>query len=462
MIEENVTIIRNVRKRNIKYMIMWVFYFSWYIIFTSWWTASPITSTIFDIKSRVLLHSITLLSSVLIIFVMKREKFKKYATIGGVSALVLTCLFVFNKLNILYFPLIIFLGISIGIIYTSMLIPLIYILNNTEKFYSILLSNLLISVLLILNELKIFNITSNLIILLLFLFISLIPILFFKQTDYEDEKNNFKADMSKSSSVVYITILINILYAVFCKGVGRAFLNIENEIFNLYNLNITFYIGCFLGCLTYLVVYHFIKKCNRTIWSITLLSFSFSVILYLVGGSGIYRQLFSIFAGVGVMMGTINVYYILGVIGKKYWNYLYVKRIILFITIFGELLGLFVGRFVTVKSDEELTIVILVISMLVMFILIHFNGKFETTYYNAAWNEDSTKAEIDNFNLRKFKKYNLSKREMEVCNKIIEGLSTRQIAAELHLSEHTVKDYRKSIFKKVNINTKEELAKRIK
>src|SRR5439155_24242919 len=50
----------------------------------------------------------------------------------------------------------------------------------------------------------------------------------------------------------------------------------------------------------------------------------------------------------------------------------------------------------------------------------------------------------------------LSKREQDVIRSLSEGLTNREIAAELKLSEHTVKNYLLRIFDKLGISSRAE------
>lgn len=57
--------------------------------------------------------------------------------------------------------------------------------------------------------------------------------------------------------------------------------------------------------------------------------------------------------------------------------------------------------------------------------------------------------------------YNLTPREQEVTELISSGLSTGGIAAQLHLSAHTVRDHVKSVFEKVRVSSRGELVSKI-
>ncbi len=52
---------------------------------------------------------------------------------------------------------------------------------------------------------------------------------------------------------------------------------------------------------------------------------------------------------------------------------------------------------------------------------------------------------------------NLSSREFEVLELITKGMTTAQIADELHLSVHTINSHRKNILKKLNLSSPAEL-----
>jgi DNA-binding CsgD family transcriptional regulator len=53
--------------------------------------------------------------------------------------------------------------------------------------------------------------------------------------------------------------------------------------------------------------------------------------------------------------------------------------------------------------------------------------------------------------------WGLSGRESDVASLVLRGASTREIAAELHLSTYTVKDHIKSIFDKTGVRSRRDL-----
>jgi DNA-binding CsgD family transcriptional regulator len=57
--------------------------------------------------------------------------------------------------------------------------------------------------------------------------------------------------------------------------------------------------------------------------------------------------------------------------------------------------------------------------------------------------------------------YGLSSRELDVARAVARGLRTAEVATELHLSPHTIRDHLKSLYEKVSVSSRGELVHKL-
>ena len=55
----------------------------------------------------------------------------------------------------------------------------------------------------------------------------------------------------------------------------------------------------------------------------------------------------------------------------------------------------------------------------------------------------------------------LTEKEKEVAECLLGGLSLKEIAAKLYVSENTVKTHRSNVYRKMEVSSREELAKKL-
>jgi len=454
----SVTNLKNVRKQNWPYITTWILYYAWVIVFTTWWVASPITDSLLGTGSRVLLHSLNLIASAIVVVVLKKEYFRISGVIGSITILFTAAFSLLVKDPQLHTIAIVLLAISLGIVNISILVPMVYIMNNTEKFVSILSTFLLISVVMLLEETGILNSANGFWFSFLALLVSVIPIFFFKSSDLDTSLPKDFNLIPKGKKVLYITVLMNCCYAIFCKGIGKS---LVDSVINAigYSLFPAYYTGALLGCVFYYGIYRFFKYANHITWNVTFAMFALAMVFYPLAQQQSMALAFAGMIGAASTMGMINMYYIVGVVGKKYWNYFYVKASVVLIGLCGGMAGTLLGSLFA-RSTFAFPyggLPVLVFSVLIILLLIILSPVLENTYYKEDWASDSEKVDIDNEKVFRFADYHLNPRETQLCQYLLQGHTIRQSASLMNIQESTCNSYCKDLYRKLGINSRVEL-----
>lgn len=452
----NIAHSKHIRRENLPYVITWVLYYAWVIIFTTWWAASPLDGTMFSMDIRALLHAVNLISAAAAIFLLSKQSAQSASRIAASLLLISSMLFFSLPSSPLHYPLLLIFGISMGTLNSSILIPFVFRLNNTEKFYSVVGANLLISLLLLLREIHLFDITNGILPAMIFLTAGLAPILCFRSDYPEASPNTAPKDKFRTRHVFYVTICLNCLYAVLNKGIGKAFLMLADQQ-SAKNLGVEYYLGALLGCAVFYLIYARAMHAGLLALNITFSTFVIAMLLYAAFRE--YAALLSLsilLLGIGSVIGIMSMYYLLGVIAKKYDSIRYVRISVLFIGLAGGLAAVMIGRLLAASEGNTGTNAAL-LSAAVTVILLMFFPLLSRTCFQEEWSEDAQKPEIDNEHLHIYRKYGLTKRETEICQLFLEGYTMRQIAGILGLSYATVNTYQTSLYRKLNISSRTEL-----
>lgn len=456
----HVVSVKGLQKQNLPYIFIWIIYYAWVVSFATWWTASPLTENVFSTELRSLLHAVILLSSGIFIFIIRKEWFVKTASIGAALVIAGIGLFLLAPNPQMELLCAIIIGTALGVVNTSILMPFVFVLNNTEKLYAVIGSNVLIGLISLFQEGKAGDILQHggdLLLSCMMLVIALSAVLFFKKDSLSADSDLPGIDTPTFHSRIYLTLFFNCVFVILCKGVGKGLLNIAVST-SVYPLLMWYYLGGLAGCAIYFAVYGFSTRPAIWLGNITFGCFAmglfcnaFSVQIPMLGAA------FAILLGIGSTMGMINMYYIIGVVGKKYNSMRYIRLSIFFIGIFGGVSGIVAGNFVHSSNTFEVSMIASIVSVAVMLLLIMLSAVVSQTQYYNDWAKDSEKTEIDNEQLHMFKKYRLSKREIEVCKLLLQGYTLRQISGILSIAYSTVNTYCTSIYRKLDINSRTEL-----
>ena len=164
-----------------------------------------------------------------------------------------------------------------------------------------------------------------------------------------------------------------------------------------------------------------------------------------------------LFLGVSHSLGLLSLYYVLGVYTKKYQNsrFYYVG---VFLSALGYSLSLFLVTAFPLDptTNGRLWAVALVLIPLFLLCSALF---FLHDRFDEEWVDDLKRSEVtltDSLTAF-FEESGLTKREKEVARLLLEGMTLRQIGAELGLSYPTINTYQNSIYHKLMISSRVEL-----
>ncbi|MDD2393817.1 MAG: helix-turn-helix transcriptional regulator, partial [Eubacteriales bacterium] len=173
----------------------------------------------------------------------------------------------------------------------------------------------------------------------------------------------------------------------------------------------------------------------------------------------------SVLLGFGGTAGMITMYYIIGVIGKKYNSSFYIRSSILAVGMFGGVSGVILGNYISGSNTSKISLIFTIAASGIIILMLSLIPYSSRLHKDQSWMNDAGKSEVSNGNraadgdggIHDFSGYGLSKRETEVCTLLLQSYTLRQISAILSISYNTVNTYCTSLYRKLGINSRSEL-----
>jgi DNA-binding CsgD family transcriptional regulator len=413
---------------------------------------------VYSAEVRAWIHGALLLSTAILISFCRKARFAKTARIGAVILLSALSAFLFllpDRLRAYAAPMV---GIAMGLINFGILIPFVFVMNNTEKFYAVVISNILLNVFTLISQTGLYS-GAEKIVSFVFVLISLIPILMFRTAAFVGDSAQPKP---KPQKITYFTLAINFVFAIIVLGFGKLMMDYMPEA-NSGSSRLWHAIGGLAGCGLYLLVFAFVRKSLNVTWNITFACFFLAILCGAIGRGYVTAVvLTSLFIGLSVTMGMINMFYNVGIIGQKYGNMNHLKLVFWFGVVGGGfciLLDRLAGQ--DANAPHITALGVAVSSVMVVFYFI-ISPILARTYFEDGWIDDSEVSEIARIKeavsaADKLENLGLTPREKEVCALLLKSLSIKQISGELGLAFATVNGYYRSLYRKLGINSKGEL-----
>ncbi|AEF81082.1 helix-turn-helix domain-containing protein [Leadbettera azotonutricia] len=453
---KNVVRIKNIRPHVLVYVLMWILYYAWALVFV---TAHLPIIGFFNSDLRAFVHWGILFSAALYLCFYKKTWFVKTARIGSIAALIIFLILIYVVPANWLLPLALVLGFILGLVNDSILIPFVYIMNNTEKFYAVLCSNILIILLGLAGKIGLMQIIGERQAALVFLILAFLPVLFFKKADLDAEESTVPPPRPKK--ITYFSLTINFAFALAVLGFGKFMLDRQDSYIWAFS-------GGLLGCGIYIIIFAFIRKSLNLAWNICFASFFLGILFAVLdqgfnsgGNTAAFIPAASFLIGLAGTVGMINMFYNIGVIGRKYNNMNHL-RITLWFGFAGGGICILISRWFNALAGGAPALLILVLSAVMVFFYFIISPILTRTYFEDDWVDDMESSEIDGDKVLAFNQYKLTKREIEVCRMLLEGYTMRQIGAYLHIAQPTVNTHCTAIYRKTGVTTRWQLGKLFK
>jgi len=453
--------IKSLDKNHIPYLIGWVIMFIWLYSYFLPFGGFRFESDLYNDKvgSDLLFTSVWLLSGALFALFINGKNYTRLTLYSVESAMIGFVSMRFTPAGFVSDIIMIVSTVAIGYLFTSYCYAFFMVLNNAEKFYSMLLAvfipKLFVVMKPLLNDPDTEIDGANVLILIL-LIILLICAFLKRKIVSIPEKEDLKPP-SKAYILMLLVFAVLALNDVIAPAVIKSIHEKMGIPFGPY-----YFGGVVLGILI-IVIFQIILKTE--LYSLLNLSFAFAALGFVSSALSISNAFYGfvsfILFGISYALGFVNIYYLAGFMAKKFRSIVFYRAGIVLSAAF-YLTAIFATDLIERLSHDYFDDVIAFSAFISVLILVAF--LFSTPFFikylsSQEWMDDTYRIDITHETRlsAKLKDYNLSPRETETCEKLLEGFTLRQIGAIMGISFSTVNTYCSSIYKKLNINSRTEL-----
>lgn len=443
---------KSIERKNLPYFIGWIVVFIWlYSCFLLNGNALFLEENQISGYERLTTYVL------LIVFISVTDFFKGTSYVpktiySVVVALICFLGIVLFKIYIAAPAFYVIIGVAMGHIFASCCYGFFMILNNTEKFYSMVLGILFPKILFLgtlnINEV-LFGISVQELIFFCCILMMVVCSTFFmkgkKQVPYI-EKEKFPLRAYSLMAVAFVVLTLNDVVAPLTILHMESMLSIAVKQF--YFIGILFGLG---------VVVLFQKQFKLNICLMLNISFALlatGFVINLVVGT--YQNLsivISICFGIAYSIAMVNIYYFGGIMAKKFRNIVF-YRIGITLSSMYYFYAFIIGYFFQYNQ-----IFISIISVCIVITFFMISPIFIKLLYSGEWIDDSYRQDVT-FESRlqiKFKELKLSPKEMEVCQLLLQGYTLRQTSEMMEVAYPTANTYYTSLYRKLKINSRAEL-----
>lgn len=451
--------LKSITKKNLPYFIGWVAIFIWLYSYFLPMGEFRFVNRLYNsnISNSMVYYYIWLITGGLIPIIFDGKQFVPKTIYSVFITLVCFIIMPFTKSEIISGIIMVIEAICIGHIFASNVYVFFMVLNNSEKFYSMVLAVLLPRILMFVKPLinKGNYIFDGSVAIILVIMLILLGCSYFYRHHTEDvpSVSEMKAPIEAYSLMPLVFVVL-----AFNDVIAPASLNQMTEI-SKRQIESYYFFGILIGILAVLLLQKrfSINICNMLNISFALLAVGFSV--NLVSFQFKDAGLISAFCfGGSYAIGFVNIYYLAGFMAKKFQSITFYRIGILLSTLYYFFGFIFQNTFREAKllAPPMIMSLISICIVLLVFIISPF---FIKMLYSGEWIDDTYRSDVTKCSRLEacLKDFKLTPSEIEVCKLLLDGYTLRQIAGIQSKAYSTINTYCTSIYRKLNINSRAEL-----
>ena len=454
-IENKAGFLKNVRKEKWANVVYWMLLYTFVFMIATKYFIYEDGIISFDLSMVTLYQHIALLVSIVVGFAVLRrhtlEIPKRVMCILSAVMIMFGAIFVEARTSIAY---LVILSVLFGQLAVCSLLTYIYEMNNSERLFGIVLAHLFVAGVSVFS-IKFNRFSSEFWWLIFALSAVASFVCFFEKKDTEWQISVVETFQKK----LYIPLFLACIGAIV--AVCSSMIVMEKLACDVEYSRYFFYGGAAIGAIIYFVDYRLLPKPAT---STLLTGFMFSVIAifcYLVGVATWVKYLAAAFAGATFNVCMMNLYYILCNIIRKYKNSHMLKLAPIVSNIMGILIAVAATLVFFYSGEVGLKVwlsICLVGDIVVLATSVFWNNGISVT----AQEEEYVQFDTTITKAQAYESVGLTDKEIEVADLLIEGLSLREIASKLFISENTAKTHRTSVYRKMQVGSRDELVEKMK
>ena len=327
----------------------------------------------------------------------------------------------------------------------------VFVLNNAERLVSIFLVAANYGLFIYLHETGVSGVALSVILPGILLGVLIFCIFSLRKEEYPDTSEKIAVKAPKGAYIVLFCPFAQFTVNVFGEEVVKACETGDDAMRG---------IGTIAAVLLALIIQVVFR---RSVWYMLNLFLFFTlagILLLALPGAEDYHTLAKTLFGIGDGFGYIMTFYIIGIV-KRFYNDKFFW-IITFSVMLELLISAIIAGAVAFLWPDALPAVAIAIVFLFIAFFMTLSPTIQRNIFDADWIYDFNLPDIvyegeRNKRAVVLDTFKLSPREKEVAEQILLGLPVKQIAFRLGVRESTVKGYSKTLYRKLDINSRSEL-----